>query len=47
MTDEYVCTSSDSKPTTNMGNGDCAIEINTGKIYFFNAASSQWVEWGN
>lgn len=42
----YFGLSGDSKPTTGIANGSCYVEMNTGKIYFFNAASSAWVEWG-
>lgn len=37
--------STDSKPT-NVGNGSTFIEMNTGKIYFFDAAGSTWRAWG-
>jgi len=36
--------STDSKPTENIPNGSTFIEINTGKVYMFNGASSTWVE---
>ena len=42
----YFGLSTDSKPTTFIGNGSCFIEMDTGKVYFFNAAASAWVEWG-
>ena len=38
--------STDSKPIDGVGNGDCFLEMNTGKIYFFDAANEQWREWG-
>lgn len=37
--------STDSKPT-GVANGSCFVEMNTGKIYFFDAAGTQWIEWG-
>ena len=37
--------STDSKPT-NFGNGSVFVEMNTGKLYFYNADGSAWVEWG-
>ena len=40
----YYGLSTDSKPTS-CGNGSVFVEMNTGKIYLFNAASSAWVEW--
>jgi len=38
--------STDSKPTTGVGNGWMFIEMNTGKVYLFNEAGSAWIEWG-
>lgn len=37
--------STDSKPT-DCGNGSAFVEMDTGKVYFFNAAASAWVEFG-
>lgn len=37
-------TSSDSKPTTGYLNGSSFIEVDTGKIFLFNEATSTWVE---
>lgn len=42
----YYGLSTDSKPTTGVGNGSIFIEMNTGKAYFFNAAGSAWIEVG-
>lgn len=42
----YYGLSTDSKPTTGVGNGSIFIEMNTGKAYFFNAAGNAWVEVG-
>lgn len=42
----YYGLSTDSKPTTGVGNGSIFIEMNTGKAYFFNAAGNVWVEVG-
>ena len=36
--------STDTKPTENIGNGSVFIEINTGKVYFFDAENSLWKE---
>ena len=36
--------STDNKPTENITNGSSFIEMNTGKIYFYNAESEQWIE---
>ena len=38
--------STDSKPSTGVGNGSCFLEMDTGKIYFFDAAGGLWREWG-
>lgn len=38
---------SDTKPTdVSIGNGSAFIEMDTGKVYFFDAANSEWKEWG-
>ena len=37
--------STDTKPT-NVNNGTCFVEMDTGKVYFFDAAGSQWLEPG-
>ena len=47
----HVCTyfglSTDSKPTgATVANGSCFLEMNTGKIYFYDAYGAQWLEWG-
>ena len=36
--------SGDDKPTDGIGNGSCFIEMNTGKVYFFDEANSHWYE---
>ena len=41
----YYGLSTDSKPT-GIANGSCFIEMDTGKLYFWNAAGTAWVEWG-
>ena len=41
---EIFCLSTDSKPTDGIANGSIAVEIDTGKVYFFNEAGSTWVE---
>ena len=39
--------STDDKPSaTKVNNGATFIEMDTGKIYFFDAENSEWVEWG-
>ena len=40
------CLSSDTKPTTGIANGSVLTEMDTGKIYMFDEAGSQWVEFG-
>ena len=39
--------STDEKPAdAEVANGSCFLEMDTGKIYFFDADGSQWLEWG-
>ena len=42
----YAGISTDSKPTGNLSNGACYIEIDTSKLYFYDADGNQWLEWG-
>ena len=42
----YAGLSTDSKPTEGVNNGDCFLAMDTGKIYFYDAANEQWREWG-
>lgn len=39
------CLSTDTKPTEGVGNGSVLIEMDTSKIWFFDAAGGQWLEW--
>lgn len=41
---EYRGLSTDSKPTENITNGSVFIEIDTGKLYMFDAEGTQWKE---
>lgn len=41
---EGVCLSTDSKPTDGVANGSILVEMNTGKVFFYNEAGSAWVE---
>ncbi len=34
------------KPTDGIGNGSCYVEMDTGKLYFFDVVSGSWLEWG-
>lgn len=43
---EFRGLSTDTKPVENVINGAAFIEIDTSKIYFFDAANSDWIEWG-
>lgn len=38
------CNSSDTKPTSDLVNGSRLVEVDTGKNYLFNEATSSWVE---
>lgn len=40
----YRGTASEKSVLTGMRDKDCYIEIDTGKIYFYNAATPAWVE---
>lgn len=41
----YYGLSTDTKPL-DVANGSAFIEMDTSKIYFFDAAGKQWLEWG-
>lgn len=36
--------STDSKPTDGIAMGSIFVEVDTGKVFFFNASASTWVE---
>ena len=38
--------STDTKPTGTAVNGRAFIEMDTGKVYFFDAEGGEWLEWG-
>ena len=42
---QYYGLSTDSKPT-DAPNGAAFLEMNTGKVYFYDATNSTWIEWG-
>lgn len=41
---EITGKSTDQKPTENISNGSSYIEIDTGKIYFYDKETEQWLE---
>ena len=41
---EFAGLSTDSKPTDGIATGSVFIEVDTGKVFFFNATASTWVE---
>ena len=42
----YYGLSTDEKPTgADVANGSVFLEMNTAKIYLFDAANAQWIEW--
>ena len=41
---ELACASGDDKPTTGIATGSVLLEVDTGKLYAFNEATSAWVE---
>ena len=44
---EGHCLSSDTKPVgDNIANGSSLIEMDTSKIYFYDAQNGEWKEWG-
>lgn len=42
----YYGLSTDTKPTEGVGNGSALIEMDTGKLYFYDAANGEWLELG-
>lgn len=42
----YYGLSTDTKPTDGVGNGSAFLEMDTSKVYFFDAGNSEWLEWG-
>lgn len=42
----YYGLSTETKPTTNVENGSSFVEMDTGKLYFYDTAGEQWIEWG-
>ena len=42
---EGECLSTDTKPTEGIGNGSKLLEMDTGKLYMFDAENITWVEW--
>lgn len=47
QTPTLVCKSTDTKPTAFVEDGTSLVEYDTGKLYFFDAASAEWVEFGS
>lgn len=41
---EGACLSTDTKPTDGLANGSILVEVDSGKVFFFNEAASEWVE---
>lgn len=42
----YVGLSTDAKPTEDIGNGSAFIEMDTGKVFFFDAEGGVWKNFG-
>lgn len=40
------CLSSDTKPTSGIANGSVLTEMDTSKVYTFNEAGGEWLEFG-
>ena len=43
---EGSCLHGDEKPTSGIFNGSFLTEIDTGKLFFFDAENTTWREWG-
>lgn len=43
---EGACLSTDTKPTEGIYNGSKLMEMDSGKLFMFDAESSTWLEWG-
>ena len=41
---EGSCLSTDTKPTAGIANGSIMVEVDTGKVFFFNEGAGTWVE---
>ena len=41
---EFAGTSLDTKPTIGIGTGSIFIEVDTGKVFFYNEEGNTWVE---
>lgn len=41
---EYAGLSTDSKPTEGVATGSIFVEVDTGKVYFYNSDGAAWVE---
>ena len=45
---QYAGLSTDSsKPTEGVPNGATFVEMDTGKLYFYDADNETWIEWGS
>ena len=42
----YYGLSTDPKPVEGVSNGSAFVEMDTGKVYFYNEAGTEWLEWG-
>ena len=43
----YYCLSTDiPKPSGDIPNGRCLIEMDTGKVYFYDKENATWIEFG-
>lgn len=42
---EIDCLSTDTKPTSGVYNGSTAKELDTSKLFFYDAQNSTWREW--
>lgn len=42
----YGLSTDNSKPTTDVANGSAFVEMDTSKLYFYDAEGETWREWG-
>lgn len=42
----WIGLSTDNNKPENPANGECIIQMDTGKILFYDADGEQWLEWG-
>lgn len=41
---EIACLAADTKPTDGIATGSICVEVDTGKVYFYDSEGAEWVE---